>query len=157
MFYTLNVTDEGNNIASNESTNQQTQILEYGNIYFFYRPKVRLPSPFKPPLTTLLAFVRIFVEVLPVAPPAFDILPAAVPPAFDILPAAALFIVLLEEVPEDVEFDDLPLVGFDASPLGGVAPVIFDWVKFGLLPILALFESILELFPTLLITAEYFL
>src|SRR5215467_9297879 len=75
-----------------------------------------LPSPFKPLPTTLLAFVRTFAEVLPAA---------AAPPAFDILPP--LFIVLLEEVPEDVEFDeDLPLVGFDASPLGGVAAVIFD-------------------------------
>ncbi|MGC2575526.1 MAG: hypothetical protein WA364_28805 [Candidatus Nitrosopolaris sp.] len=34
-----------------------------------------------------------------------------------------------EEVLEDVEFDeDLPLVGFDASPLGGVAAVIFEQV-----------------------------
>src|SRR5215469_1840933 len=90
-------------------------------------PPIALPSPFKPPPTTLLAFVRTFAEVLPAAaPPAFNKLPAAVaPPAFDILPP--LFNVLLEEVPEDVEFDeDLPLVGFDASPLGGVAAVIFD-------------------------------
>ena len=70
-----------------------------------------LPSPFKPPPTTLLAFVRTFAEVLPAPPLAFDTLPAAAPPpAFDILPAAApLFIVLLEEVLEDVKFDeDLP-------------------------------------------------
>jgi hypothetical protein len=36
----LNVTDARNNTSS-ELTNQQTQILEYGDIYFFYRPKVR--------------------------------------------------------------------------------------------------------------------
>jgi hypothetical protein len=44
------------------------------------------PRPFRPPPTTLLAFVRTFDVVLL----AFDILPAAAPPAFDILPAAAL-------------------------------------------------------------------
>jgi hypothetical protein len=36
----LNITDERNNISSNELTNQQTEVLEYGDIYFFYRPKV---------------------------------------------------------------------------------------------------------------------
>src|SRR5215467_13263872 len=53
------------------------------------------PRPFRPPPTTLLAFVRTFdvvllaFDILPAAaPPAFDILPAAAPPAFDILPAA---------------------------------------------------------------------
>src|SRR5215467_3484724 len=55
------------------------------------------PRPFRPPPTTLLAFVRTFdvvllaFDILPAAaPPAFDILPAAAPPAFDILPAVAL-------------------------------------------------------------------
>jgi hypothetical protein len=37
----FNVTDERNNFPSDELTNQQTEILEYGDIYFFYRPKVR--------------------------------------------------------------------------------------------------------------------
>lgn len=37
----LNGTDERNNTSSNELTTQQTEILEYGDIYFFYRPKVR--------------------------------------------------------------------------------------------------------------------
>ncbi|MGA9154871.1 MAG: hypothetical protein WBZ36_30165 [Candidatus Nitrosopolaris sp.] len=37
----MNVTGETNDTASNELTNQQTEILEYGDIYFFYRPKVR--------------------------------------------------------------------------------------------------------------------
>jgi hypothetical protein len=36
----LNITDERNN-TSDELANQQTEILEYGDIYFFYRPKVR--------------------------------------------------------------------------------------------------------------------
>ena len=79
----------------------------------------------------LLTYYQLFAppafDILPaVAPPAFDILPAVPPSAFDILLVPVLFIVLLEEAPVEVEFDgDLPLVGFDMSPLGGVAAVIF--------------------------------
>src|SRR5215831_5787798 len=59
------------------------------------------PRPFRPPPTTLLAFVRTFDVVLL----AFDILPAAAPPAFDILPAAAppAFDILLGIAPSSEE------------------------------------------------------
>jgi len=35
----LNATDQ-RNTASNQTSQHQTDMLEYGDIYFFYRPKV---------------------------------------------------------------------------------------------------------------------
>ena len=64
------------------------------------------------------------------------------------LPGPLLILLRLVFPPPGVELEgDLPLVGFDVSPLVGVAAVTFDWVILGLAPILALLASILVLFP----------
>src|SRR5215472_9880250 len=59
------------------------------------------PRPFRPPPTTLLAFVRTFDVVLL----AFDILP----PAFDILPAVALGIAPSTEEAEPAQVNIIPI------------------------------------------------
>src|SRR5215469_10625854 len=83
------------------------------------------PRPFRPPPTTLLAFVRTFdvvllaFDILPAAaaPPAFDILPAAAaPPAFDILPAVALGSAPSVEEAEPAQVNIIPIDKTRVSP-----------------------------------------
>src|SRR5215467_9026731 len=71
------------------------------------------PRPFRPPPTTLLAFVRTFDVVLL----AFDILPAAAaPPAFDILPAVALGSAPSVEEAEPAQVNIIPIDKTRVSP-----------------------------------------